>query len=88
MPIYESLGEVSIRYIIEHSESECVFASASNLIALSRALKPLKGAVKVVIYWGKCNTQAVQVCMISVMDLGVSFVMIASVMSLGSLNPL
>lgn len=61
MPIYESLGEVSIRYIIEHSESECIFSAAKNLIALARALRPLKGNVRVVIYWGECNQRAVEV---------------------------
>lgn len=61
VPIYDSLTDASMRYIIEHSETECVIAAAENLHTVAKALCTMTKSVKVVIWWGKGNSKDVKV---------------------------
>lgn len=61
MPIYDSLTDTSMRYIIEHSESECIIAAAENLYIVAKALCSLTEVVKAVIWWGKCSSKDLKV---------------------------
>ncbi|GLC41297.1 hypothetical protein PLESTB_001078100 [Pleodorina starrii] len=51
VPLYDTLGENAIEYIINHSEAVAVFSSSQKLGALTKALPKTKETLKVVVYW-------------------------------------
>ena len=62
VPLYETLGDNAIEFIITHSESKLVVAAGAKLPALLKALPKLKGALTVgIIYWGDAPADAVNV---------------------------
>lgn len=52
VPLYDSLGENAIDYIINHSESTIVFVQTEKMPMLTKALPKLAHLVKTVVYWG------------------------------------
>jgi long-chain acyl-CoA synthetase len=44
VPLYDSLGEHAIEYIIKHSESTIVFAQAAKLATLAKSLPHVRGS--------------------------------------------
>jgi long-chain acyl-CoA synthetase len=60
VPLYDSLGENAIEYIVTHSEATIVFVASDKVANLAAALPHVKGQVKNVVYWGAANP-AVQV---------------------------
>lgn len=54
VPIYDTLGEGAVEYIVDHSESVAVFVSDKKFASLLKALASpkLKARVKTVVYWG------------------------------------
>lgn len=58
VPIYDSLGENAVEYIINHSESCIAFADAKHLPKLVAALPGVKGFIKNVVYWGAAAEEA------------------------------
>jgi len=60
VPIYDSLGEHAVEYIINHSETSMVFVSATNLPKLESALPEVKGFIKTVVYWGTENKESAE----------------------------
>jgi long-chain acyl-CoA synthetase len=72
IPLYDSLGENAIEFIISHSESSLVFVQASNLPELIKALPKVKNLVKNVVYWGgDASSAAASVKTIKDLGLGV-----------------
>ena len=61
VPLYDTLGENAIEYIISHSESTIVFTSALNFPKLAQALPKVKEQLKTVVYWGKADSANEQV---------------------------
>lgn len=59
VPIYDTLGENAVEYIINHSESCVVFLDGVNISKLEKALPKIKGYIKNVIYWGKADQESV-----------------------------
>lgn len=53
VPLYDTLGENAIEYIIDHSESSFIIVAAAKLPAFSKALPLIKTTLKGVVYWGK-----------------------------------
>lgn len=53
VPLYDTLGENAIEYIINQSESVFVVVSAAKLTPLSKALPKVTSGVQGVVYWGK-----------------------------------
>lgn len=53
VPLYDTLGENAIEYIVKHSESSLIFAQAEKLGMLQGALPHLTSLVHTVVYWGK-----------------------------------
>lgn len=47
VPLYDSLGENAIEYILEHSESSAVFVETSKLGKLAAALPDVKVPVRI-----------------------------------------
>jgi hypothetical protein len=52
VPLYDSLGENAVEYIINHSEAVVTFAEAKKLPNLAKAAKGVAGQLKHVVYWG------------------------------------
>ncbi|KAK9828036.1 hypothetical protein WJX81_003948 [Elliptochloris bilobata] len=53
VPLYDTLGENAVEYIISHSETSALFASADKLPTLAKALPKLeRGQVRTIVYWG------------------------------------
>ena len=60
VPLYDSLGENAIEFIINHSESSITFVSTEKLPALATALAKTKDMLKTVIYWGAGHPASVE----------------------------
>ncbi|GLI61184.1 hypothetical protein VaNZ11_003476 [Volvox africanus] len=83
VPLYDTLGENAIEYIINHSVSVAAFCSSEKLPALVKALPTTKETLKVVIYWGPGNEAAVQ----AATDLGYKVFSFSELIGLGTKNP-
>ena len=66
VPLYDTLGENAVEYIVDHSEAAAVFVEASKVAKLAGAFKSggiKAGQVAAVVYWGSGPDAAgVQVC--------------------------
>ena len=61
VPLYDSLGENAIEYIINHSESSIIFTQTHKFGMLAKALPNVKTNVKTVVYWGEGDAAAAEV---------------------------
>jgi long-chain acyl-CoA synthetase len=61
VPLYDSLGENAIEYIVNHSESVLAFVDTKKLPMLAKAIGGIGAQFKHVIYWGSGDEAAVQV---------------------------
>ena len=61
VPLYDSLGEDAIRYIIDHASCKIVFVSALKFPGLVEALPQLKNLVHTVVFWGEADQLAIEV---------------------------
>ena len=62
VPLYDSLGENAIEFIINHSESSIAFVATDKLVALAKALPKTKGTLKSIVYWGEGHPASIEVC--------------------------
>ncbi|KAI7842012.1 hypothetical protein COHA_004213 [Chlorella ohadii] len=83
VPLYDSLGEHAIEYIIKHSESTIAFSSSDKLGMLAKALPLVAGLIKTVVYWGKGEPQGVEAAKAA----GVAVYSFAEFLELGRANP-
>ncbi|PRW60134.1 acetyl- synthetase [Chlorella sorokiniana] len=61
VPLYDVLGDNTVEYIIEHSESSIVFVAADKLPVLAKALTKVNlPRVKTIVYWGEPSGLALQ----------------------------
>jgi long-chain acyl-CoA synthetase len=61
IPLYDSLGENAIEYIVDHSEASIVFVQSEKFAMLAKALPKLTQLVKNVVYWGAGDAAATEV---------------------------
>lgn len=61
VPLYDSLGENAIEFIISHSESTFIFVAHDKLEALLKALPKVLQWVKTVVYWGNASEATLEV---------------------------
>ena len=61
MPLYDSLGENALEFIISHAEVTFCFVQGEKLGQLSKALAKVDGLVKTVVYWGTPDKAALEV---------------------------
>ncbi len=63
VPLYDSLGENAIEFIIAHSESSITFVSTDKFPALAKALvhEKTKAALKTIVYWGDGHPASIEV---------------------------
>ena len=52
MPLYDSLGESSVEYIIDHAEASTVFTSTQKFPLLEKTLPKTKKHIKTIVYFG------------------------------------
>jgi len=53
VPLYDTLGENAVDFIVTHSEAGALFASADKLPTLAKALPKLqRGQLRAIVYWG------------------------------------
>ena len=52
VPLYDSLGESSVEYIIGHSEASIVFTSTQKFPLLEKTLHKTKDNIKIIVYFG------------------------------------
>ncbi len=57
VPLYDSLGEGAVEFILNHSESSIVFVSAEKLPTLLKALPAVHKGLQTLVYWGTCGIQ-------------------------------
>ncbi|KAK9825324.1 hypothetical protein WJX74_009471 [Apatococcus lobatus] len=55
VPLYDTLGEEALVYILGHAEISICFVQGPKLPALSKALASKESRVKTVIYWGEVD---------------------------------
>ena len=68
MPLYDSLGENAIEFIIHHSEATVVFVASDKAANLAKALPLVQGQVKTVVCWGAKDAGAVKVSVLPAVD--------------------
>lgn len=61
VPLYDTLGETAIEYVMTHSETKFVCAAGSKLAGLAKALSKFSGQLVGVAYWGEAPKEAVEV---------------------------
>ena len=61
VPLYDSLGENALEFILTHAEVTFCFVQGEKLGALSKALAKVNGLVKTVVYWGSPDNAALEV---------------------------
>lgn len=52
VPLYDSLGENAVEYIINHSESSIIFVAKDKIATLLKALPAAHKGLKTLVYWG------------------------------------
>ncbi|KAF5833204.1 hypothetical protein DUNSADRAFT_10554 [Dunaliella salina] len=86
VPLYETLGENAIEYIIQHSGAKMVVSQGSKLAAVAKALA--RGAKDVVtsgvVFWGKANPKDVE----SVQSMGVAIMSWEDLLNKGRSQPM
>jgi len=60
VPLYDSLGENAIEFIINHSEAVVAFVAADKYANLVKALDKTKQFLKYVVYWGAAKPEHIQ----------------------------
>lgn len=60
VPLYDSLGEDAIEYIVDHASCSIIFVASLKFPGLIGALPRLKHLVKTVVYWGQSDQISVQ----------------------------
>jgi long-subunit acyl-CoA synthetase (AMP-forming) len=61
VPLYDTLGETAIEFIMNHAEIKFVVGNAAKLPAVLKALKGFKGQLKGIAYWGTAPADVVKV---------------------------
>lgn len=83
VPLYDTLGENAIEYIVNHSESQIVFVAATKMAKFVAALPECKATVKTVVYWGKADEAHIT----GASNLGVAILSLDELMTTGQEKP-
>ena len=83
VPLYDTLGENAIEYIVKHSEASVLFVHGNKLEVFAKALPSLLPQVTTLVYWSTASDT--DVCAIK--DLGVTVYSFDDFMALGKANP-
>jgi len=83
VPLYDSLGENAVEYIVDHAECTCVFLSSDKFPQLVKALDKITGPLKTIVYWGTSNPGAHQ----AVKDKGLALYSLEEFKKMGAEKP-
>ena len=83
VPLYDTLGENAIEYIVKHSEASVLFSHGEKLAMLSKALPSLTPQVTTVVYWGKAGDEELN----AIKAMGVTVYSFDEFLALGKANP-
>jgi len=83
VPLYDSLGENAIEYIIDHSESVLAFVDTMKLPMFAKAVTGMGDRLKHVVYWGAGDEAAIQ----AVKAAGIAVTSFESLMQQGAGTP-
>lgn len=83
VPLYDTLGESAVEFIIQHSEARLVVVSAAKLPILVKALPSTASQLLAVVYWGKPTPEQIQAAEAT----GVKVVSLDSVQAQGQAAP-
>lgn len=61
VPLYDSLGENAVEYIIDHAEAVAGFVDSKKLPLFLKALGSIGSQFKHVVYWGAADAASVEV---------------------------
>ena len=62
VPLYDTLGEPAVQYIIKHAETRFVLSSGAKLALLARAVAKAKDVVSCgIAYWGEAPEETIKV---------------------------
>ncbi len=89
VPLYDSLGDNAIEYIVRHSESTIIFTSSEKFPALVSALPNVASLVKTVVYWGGADSDATKgaEAIKATKALGINVYSFGEFLELGRTNP-
>lgn len=87
VPLYETLGENAVSYVIGHAELQVVFVSTDKILRLAGAVEDLKGkhSLKEVVYWGD-SLPAWNEAIVKLGDAGVRTHVFEDYMDMGETN--
>ena len=60
VPIYDTFGEDAVEFIVNHSETNIIFADGVHLTKLQKAMAKMKANVRNVVYWGKEDEESIR----------------------------
>jgi hypothetical protein len=80
VPLYDTLGEKAIEYVMTHSETKFVVAAGSKLAGLAKSLKGFSGKLLGVAYWGPAPEEAKNVSCCCCWCFGLRFPQLADVL--------
>lgn len=83
VPLYDSLGEGAVEYIVKHAATKVVFTSTQNLPKLAKSLPQLAGVVQTVVYWGSGDASTIS----AAASAGLLFLSIDELAAKGAANP-
>ncbi|KAI8110231.1 hypothetical protein M9435_001910 [Picochlorum sp. BPE23] len=83
VPLYDTLGENAIDYIVAHSESSLLFSQSSKLSMLAKALPAVTPQVTTVVYWGEKDAQVTE----EITGMGVAVYSFDEFLNLGKEKP-
>ena len=61
VPLYDTLGENAVEFIMNHSEATGAFCQGSKLKTLTAGLQAVKSNIKLLAYWGETTEDAKKV---------------------------
>ena len=62
VPLYETLGETAVEFILNHSEAKLVVTSGAKLPVLLKALPKVKAGLSAgIVYWGEAPADVLDV---------------------------
>ncbi|KAL6780395.1 LCS2 [Auxenochlorella protothecoides x Auxenochlorella symbiontica] len=83
VPLYDTLGESAVEYIVKHAEVTAVAVLGSKLGALAASLPALRDRVRTVVYWDEADAATLR----RVADLGIAVHAFHEFVALGEASP-
>jgi long-chain acyl-CoA synthetase len=87
VPLYDSLGENAVEYIIDHSESTFLVMSSAKMAAFTAALPKITQKLRGVVYWGSEDAQTLQEGIKTIASIGIKATSYEHFLAIGEASP-